>query len=132
MGTSGVPETVGGVDFGFTDFSEFAVQASLPSGITAFGICGGESPTDEEIKNDPAEGNYFFMDGHSVQSWGYGLDAFDAIIDEGELLARIYVNVVATRRGIGPAMNLSGLIGQPCGSPDFDGEGGGVAALVLQ
>ena len=126
MGESGVPEVVNGVDIGYTDFSEFAVQGTLPSGITAFGICGGESPTDEEIKNDASEGNYFFMDGHSVQSWGYGLDAFDALLSYGELLARVYVNVSDNRRGIGPAINLSGLIGQPCGSPDFDGEGGGV------
>ena len=126
MGVSGVPEVILGADVGFTDFSEFAVQGTLPAGITAFGICGGESPTTEEIKNDPSEGNYFSMDGHNVQSWGYGYDAFDALLSYGELLARVWINVVATRRGIGPAINLSGLIGQPCGSPDFDGEGGGV------
>lgn len=126
MGVSGVPQVQDSVDFGFTDFSEFSVAAGLPAGITGFGICAGEFPSTVAIANDPAEGNYFSMSGHNLQSWGFGLDAFDALISYGELLARVWTNIdTANRRGIGPAMNLSGLIGQPCVSPDFDGEGGG-------
>ncbi len=115
---------LGGGEFaGATNFSEFSVAAGLPSGITQFGI-GSTSPTTHEIANDATEGNYFSMDGHSsdVRAFGYGFDAFDNVFLHGEILVRVFVNfdLQDFRRSIGGAARISGLVGQPSGSPDFD------------
>lgn len=115
---------LGGGEFaGATNFSEFSVAGGLPSGITQFGI-GSTSPTTHEIANDATEGNYFSMDGHSsdVRAFGYGFDAFDNVFLHGEILTRVYVNFdeETFRRSIGGAARISGLVGQPSGSPDFD------------
>jgi len=116
---------LGGGEFaGATNFSEFSVAAGLPAGITAFGL-GSTSPTTEAIANDSIEGNYFSMDGHSTaaEAFGYGYDAFDNVFLHGEILTRIFVDfddLVNGRRSIGGAARISGLIGRPSGSPDFD------------
>jgi len=115
---------LGGGEFaGATNFSEFSVAAGIPSGITQFGI-SSTSPTTHEIANDVVEGNYFSMDGQSsdVRAFGYGYDAFDNVFLHGEILARVFVNydLEDFRRGIGGAARISGLIGRPEVSPDFD------------
>jgi len=114
----------GGKFAGATNFSEFSVAAGLPTGITAFGI-SSNSPSTVAIVNDSIEGNYFSMDGHSVPSeaWGYGYDAFDNVFDFGEILVRIFCDFddqTNGRRSIGGAARISGLIGRPEISPDFD------------
>lgn len=113
-GQSGVPETVDGVTFGFTDFSEFATGSGLPSGITEFGI-GTSSPTSVSIEIDPEEGKYFKMTGHgSIGGYAFGLDAFDQITANGELLARVYYNSVGEFDWSGgPVFSLSGFDGKP-------------------
>lgn len=121
---SGVPATINGVKCGATDFREFSVATGVPSGITKFGL-GIDAPTLEEIANDPVEGNYFSMDGFTLQGrWGYGIDGFDLCMERGELLARIYTNADPNRRGLGAGMNMSGLVGGFGG--DFSAEGGGI------
>lgn len=122
---SGVPEVMSGVNIGFTDFSEFTVAAGLPTGITAYGI-SSSSPTTVAIANDAAEGNYFSMSGQGVQGWGYGLDAFDSLVEFGELLARVFINIgVSDRTGLGPVFSLIGFVGEPEPSPDINFAGGG-------
>ena len=131
MGTSGVPEVISGINFGFTDFSEFAVAAGIPTGVTEFGITP-TSPFTFAIVSDPAEGNYFTMDGQGFRSWGFGLDAFDGLMDlaGGELLARVFLNVpVNGRKLLGPAANMLGLVGQDVGGADFDNWSGGLFRL---
>ena len=124
MGVSGVPEVVNGANVGFTDFSEFAVAAGLPSGITEFGI-GNDSPTAVAIVNDPVEGNYFEMTGHGEDAWGFGLDAFDSEMEFGEILVRVFCNVSDGRRIIGGASSMRGLVGADPGPADFGFETSG-------
>jgi len=124
MGVSGVPEVVGGVNVGFTDFSEFAVAAGLPSGITAF---GSGLPTSVSIENTPLtptfgdEGNYFEMSGQSGSAnWAFGLDAFFGIMEQGEILIRFYFNIngVKNRTSLGACMSIedsSGISGAQSG-----------------
>lgn len=113
---SGIPTTVNGVQVGATDFREFAVGAGLPAGITKYNVSTG-TPAAVGIFNTPLtptfgdEGNYFEMSGLANlgnEVWAFGIDAFDGILEEGELLARIYFNVGGTqnRSNIGPAMSL--------------------------
>ncbi len=110
-GTSGVPETIGGVNFGFTDFSEFVTGAGLPSGITAFGV-GVDDPSAVAITSDPDEGNYFEMTGQtSFVSWAFGLDSFFGEAEFGEMLARIFFNLPRNNRSnIGPVFSLQGAL----------------------
>ncbi len=113
---SGVPTTVNGVQVGATDFREFAIGAGLPAGITKYNVSTG-TPTAVGIFDAPLtptfgdEGKYFEMSGLAIlgnEVWAFGLDAFDGIMEQGELLARIYFNVGGTqnRTCIGPAMSL--------------------------
>ncbi len=109
---SGVPAVVNGVQVGATDFSEFTVGAGLPAGITAF---GSGQPTAVAIANTPLtpsftdEGNYFEMTGQSgIGNWAFGLDAFFGIMEQGEMLCRIYFNIngVKNRASLGPCMSI--------------------------
>ena len=124
MSESGVPEVESGVDIGFTDFSEFTLTSSLPSGITEYGI-GTDSPTGVGVSFDPIEGNYFEMTGMpgpTVVSYGFGIDNFDGLTQFGELLARVYLNILTDLQwGGGPCFRLSGLVGEP--SPDMNAAG---------
>jgi len=116
---------LGGGEFaGATNFSEFSVAAGLPTGITQFGI-SSTSPVTHAIANDSIEGNYFSMDGHdpTARAFGYGYDAFDNVFEFGEILARIHTVFDDSnngRRSIGPGARISGLVGRPEVSPDFD------------
>jgi len=116
---------LGGGEFaGATNFSEFSVAAGIPTGITQFGI-SSTSPVTHAIANDSIEGNYFSMDGHSTaaEGFGYGYDAFDNVFEFGEILVRIrtvFDDSNNGRRSIGGAARMSGLIGRPEISPDFD------------
>lgn len=118
---SGDPFLKNGIQVGLTDFSEFSVAAGLPSGITEYGITPTSPPT-LAIANDVTEGNYFSMTGQGFKSWGFGLDSFDGgLMLTGELLARVWMDIPADgRKGIGPAANMLGLIGQSVGGADFD------------
>ena len=129
MGRSGIPEVVNGANVGFTDFSEFPVAVGLPSGITEFGI-GNDSPTTVAIANDPDEGNYFSMDGHQLDAWGFGYDAFFAKMEFGEMLARIFCSVPNGRRTVGTAASMRGLVGADPGPADFDFEGSGAVRFA--
>ena len=121
---SGVPVVQNGVQIGASDFSEFTVATGLPAGITRFGI-GADSPTIFEIENDIVEGNFFSMDGHGVQAWGFGYDAFFGKIDTGEFLTRVFISFAGSPRlNVGGCASMSGLIGQPEPGPDFDMWGG--------
>lgn len=121
---SGIPTTINGVQVGATDFSEFAVGAGLPAGITAF---GSGLPTAVAIADTPLtptfgdEGKYFEMTGQSgIANWAFGLDAFFGLIEQGEMLVRIYFNIggVKNRCTLGPCMSIedsSGISGaQAC------------------
>ncbi len=120
---SGVPTTVNGVQVGATDFSEFAVAPGLPAGITAF----GSGPTGVSIEDTPLtptfgdEGKYFEMTGQPGNTnWAFGLDAFFGIMEQGEILIRLYFNIngVKNRATLGPCMSIedsSGISGaQAC------------------
>ena len=101
----------GGVYYGFTDFSEFDVGAGLPTGLTLYGTVANQ-PSTIAIANDVTEGNYITMDGHASSGrWGMGVDAFDALIRQGEILARIWIPNVTTSntRNLGCGMNMDGL-----------------------
>lgn len=106
---SGVPATIDGVAVGFTDFSEFAITSTRPSGITFFASGGQPDPTSESIRLDPGEGQYFSMDGHGQSLWAYGVDSFDGQLEFGELLVRIWISAATLNlRDIGPALSLTG------------------------
>ncbi len=124
---SGVPAVVNGVKVGATDFSEFTVGAGLPAGITGFGVI----PSSVGIDDAPIspsftdEGKYFEMLTPITFNvpWAFKLDAFDGIIEQGELLARVLSNFSTTqnRRCIGPGMSLTdagGLNGSVSGFQD--------------
>jgi len=124
---SGVPAVVNGVKVGATDFSEFTVGAGLPAGITGFGVI----PSSVGINDAPIspsftdEGKYFEMLTPFLFNvpWSFKVDAFDGIIEQGELLARVLSNFSTTqnRRCIGPGMSLTdagGLNGSVSGFQD--------------
>lgn len=124
--TSGVIFLKNGVQVGISDFSEFALGDGLPSGITEYGI-GAGSPSSEGIDFDATEGNYFKLSGATSAgggvNYGFGLDAFDGLIEFGEILARIYLNIGTDLQwGGGPCLSLRGLVGEP--SPDMFAAGG--------
>lgn len=126
---SGQPFFKNGVQVGFTDFSEFAVAPGVPAGITEYGITP-TSPSNIDIALDPVEGNFFAMFAQGFKSWGFGLDAFDGLMLTGELLARVFLDIpVNGRKLLGPAANMSGLIGQDEGGADFDNWSGGFFRL---
>ena len=131
MGVSGVPEVKNGTEIGFTDFSELAVGPGLPAALTAFGI-SAQSPTTVAIARDDDEGHYFAMSGHGGSAWGYGYDAFSGKMEGGEILVRVlctFPDALIGRRNLGGAASMSGLVGLPDASPDFDCWAG---SLVLQ
>lgn len=112
---SGIPTTINGVQVGATDFSEFEVGAGLPAGIT--GLSANFAPLVVSIKDvpisptfEPDEGNYFEIEDPITFNapWAFVIDAFDGIMEQGELLARISCNFSGTqnRRCMGPGMSL--------------------------
>ncbi len=123
---SGSIDEINGAVVGATDFSEFAVAAGLPSGITEYGNTAN-SPSAVEIADDPSEGHYFKMTGHGDNNaWGFGLDAFDGKMDSGEILTRVYSNFDTTLvESIGSASSMSGVLGA-----NFDCWGGVVHRLT--
>ncbi len=112
---SGVPAVVNGVKVGATDFSEFTVGAGLPAGITGLGVI----PANVSINDAPVspsftdEGKYFEMPNPITFNvlWAFTVDAFDGILEQGELLARIFCNFngLQNRRCIGPGMSLTDI-----------------------
>jgi hypothetical protein len=131
VGGSGVPFLKNGVQVGWTDFGEFAVAPGVPAGITEYGITPN-SPTDIDIALDPVEGNFFAAFPHGFSGWGFGLDAFDGLMDlaGGELLARVFLDIpVNGRKLMGPAANMEGLIGAGEPGADFDNWSGGLFRL---
>lgn len=119
-----VPFTLNGAKVGFADFSEFLVRPGLPAGITAYGI-GVGNPDSVAIRNDPAEGNYFEMLGTGGR-FAFGLDCFDGLIESGELLARVWLNITTSTYSLGTCMDLSGFEGFLQPSPDLKLVGGAV------
>lgn len=112
---------VNGVVVGVTDFSEFEIGSVLPLGITEYGI-SNTPVTTFAIVDDPQEGRYFSMDGQGFRGFGFGLDAFDGLMDiaGGELLARIWLEIpVNGRKLLGPAANMVGFDSENPGA-DFD------------
>lgn len=104
---SGVPEQIGGVWVGFTDFSEFALQApgALPAGFTLRGNAFPNAPNSFAIVSDVTVGRYFSMNGQDTSNWGISLDAFNNLALWGEFVARIWVATnTGNRRLIGPGI----------------------------
>lgn len=110
---SGIPTTVNGVQVGATDFREFAVGAGLPAGITGL---SANFPANVAISDAPVspsftdEGKYFeILTPITFNApWAFVIDAFDGIMEQGEMLARISCNFSTTenRRCMGPGMSL--------------------------
>jgi len=110
---SGIPTTVNGVQVGATDFSEFTVGAGLPAGITGL---SANFPANVAISDAPVspsftdEGKYFEILPVFLfnEPWAFVIDAFNGIMEQGELLARISCNFSNTqnRRCMGPGMSL--------------------------
>ena len=99
-----------GTKYGFSDFSEFSIGAGLPSGLTLSGTVGNR-PSTIAVADGGAEGNIITFDGHSGSGrWGMQIDAFDGLISQGEVLARVWIplGVDAGSRQLAPAMNISG------------------------
>jgi hypothetical protein len=107
--SGGVSTPSAGVLRGVTDFSEFIVDAGLPSGITRFGaLSGAGGPSSLAIVDDVDEGHTFVMDGHDgAASWGFGYDAFDGIAGaiHIEMLARMWIG--AGGRSQGPLASVT-------------------------
>ncbi len=111
---SGIPAVVNGVQVGATDFSEFVVGPGLPPGIT--GLSSNFTPLVVGISDTPVtpsfadEGKYFFIEDPITFNapWAFVIDAFDGLIEQGELLARINTRFAGTqnRRCMGPGMSL--------------------------
>jgi hypothetical protein len=110
---SGIPTTVNGVQVGATDFSEFEVGAGLPAGITGL---SANFPANVAINDAPVspsftdEGKYLEMLPVFLfnEPWAFVIDAFDGIMEQGELLARVSSNFSSTqnRNCMGPGMSL--------------------------
>ncbi len=126
---SGIPTTINGVQVGATDFSEFTVGAGLPAGIT--GLSANFTPLTVGIKDTPVspsfteEGKYFEIETPITFNapWAFVIDAFNGLIEQGELLARISCNFSTTqnRRCMGPGMSLQlnpGISGAGSGFQD--------------
>lgn len=124
---SGIPTTINGVQVGATDFREFAVGTGLPAGIT--GLSANFAALTVGINDVPIspsftdEGKYFEIITPITFNapWAFVIDAFDGIMEQGELLARILTNFSGTqnRRCMGPAMSLT-LV------PGIDGAGSSI------
>lgn len=122
---SGVPKQEGGVWIGATDFSEFAVAAGVPAGITEYPPTT-TGPSGQAIKNDVTEGNYFAFTPGAFEALRYELDAFTGLSpapgNDMEMLARIWIPTHNTnRRIVGAGFNLGGS-----NQTDIDGALGGV------
>ena len=92
-GAASVATDSNGVKTGAMDFSEFSVQATLPTGLSYIGDNGGQTMG---VGNDATEGNYVYMTMTAFQSSGISFDAFDSVITDKqnssiEMLARIWV-----------------------------------------
>jgi hypothetical protein len=105
-GAASVATDSNGVKTGAMDFSEFSVQATLPTGLSYIGDNGGQTMG---VGNDATEGNYVYMTMTAFQSSGISFDAFDSVITDKqnsslEMLARIWVpgTYVDNRRLGGP------------------------------
>lgn len=85
---------------GFTDFSEYAIAAGVPSGLTQF---GAPAPT-FEIADGGAEGLYIGTTGGitTFDQTGIGVDAFTGA-QFGEILVRCYVEQAVNNRWWGGA-----------------------------
>lgn len=112
-GSGALSEPSPGVYRGVTDFSEYAVAAGIPAGITqglALAPFSGEDPVTLAIKNDPTEGNWFSIDGFVGISGNsaFKIDAWDeANVLFGEVLARVYMEArVSGRFTYGPALRV--------------------------
>lgn len=112
-GSGALSEPSPGVYRGVTDFSEYAVAAGIPAGITqglALDPFSGEDPVTLAIKNDPTEGNWFSIDGFVGISGNsaFKIDAWDeANVLFGEVLARVYMEArVSGRFTYGPALRV--------------------------
>lgn len=121
---SGIPTTINGVQVGATDFSEFLVGAGLPPGIT--GLSANFAALSVGIDDTPVspsftdEGKYFEILNPITFNfpWAFVIDAFDGIMEQGELLARISCNFngLQNRNLMGPGMSLRE-------APGIDGSG---------
>lgn len=109
----------GAVAYGATDFSEFAVGAGIPAGLTQVDFQAGD-PDSFGIADDPEEGHYFAINtsfGVANRFWAFAVDAFDGghigeEFGDFEMLARTWIPgaAVATHDLLGPAcaMQASG------------------------
>jgi hypothetical protein len=111
---TGIVQDEAGTKYGFTDFSEFDLTSSLPTGITEFGdpahaFSPHSTHIETGIKTVGGEGNYLYS-GFSTGGGriGFGIDSFDSLgLQEGEFLARIWVGTPTSAKFVGgPAYSL--------------------------
>lgn len=96
-----------GVTIGATDFSEFDIGAGVPSGLTRFGDPAPVFSVADDA--DPEIGRYVQIVDEAFKFTGFGIDAFDGIFSEGELLILCYIDTNTENRSHGgPALALSG------------------------
>lgn len=113
--TSGQVYTEGAASYGFTDFSEFSVGASIPTGISRlFDV----TPPTAGIGTDGVEGNYFYVNNDDIGTKAMTIDSFDGTLtnnqtDELEMLGRVYVptDPAAARNIGGPGAFITGVDG---------------------
>jgi len=80
--TTGQLYTVGGVSYGFSDFSEFSVGSGLPTGLSAY----QGSTTTFSIANDVTEGNYIQATSHTTSTGNGGMGfKYDAFVGQGAI-----------------------------------------------
>lgn len=107
---SGVPEQINGKWVGFTDFSEFALQApgAIPAGLTLRGNAFPNAPNSFGIADDVTEGRYLSMAGQDTSQWGISYNAFNNLFIHGEFLARVWIATnTGNRRVLGPGIMSS-------------------------
>jgi hypothetical protein len=107
---SGDVQTNGGTKFGYTDFSEYSVQGSLPTGLT---FLGDATPPTMGIGNDVTEGNYAYITPDvNTNMYVILVDAWEAAVaatGSAEMLARVYIDSHTTNRRVGgPGFRIGG------------------------
>lgn len=141
---SGVPQQIGDVWIGATNFSEFEVGAGAPTGISALVAGPPHGPNDVQIADDvdPTIGHYLrFSPVGPLGASFFTIDAFDSVgVTTGEILGLFYVST-RTNGSASHSPGIARMFGPPVtgansylGSALNDPSGGGqrVSSFVLR